>query len=78
MTTRRLSADHFGLPQKLPCSVIRFSQDDRHYLPLVFTRWEGLECMNYSSFVYAYRQENIATVIPMPIFDPFAEADKRW
>ncbi len=23
-------------------------------------------------------QENIATVIPMPIFDPFAEADKRW
>jgi hypothetical protein len=24
------------------------------------------------------RQENIATVIPMPIFDPFAEADKRW
>jgi hypothetical protein len=24
------------------------------------------------------RQEDIATVIPMPIFDPFAEADKRW
>jgi len=23
-------------------------------------------------------QENIAAVIPMPIFDPFAEADKRW
>jgi hypothetical protein len=23
-------------------------------------------------------QENTATVIPMPIFDPFAEADKRW
>ena len=23
-------------------------------------------------------QENIATVKPMPIFDPFAEADKRW
>jgi Mu transposase, C-terminal len=24
------------------------------------------------------RQENIAAVIPMPFFDPFAEADKRW
>ena len=41
-------------------SVVRFSQDERHYLPLVYTRWEGLECMNYSPFVYAYQQENIA------------------
>lgn len=41
-------------------SVVRFSQDERHYLPLVFTRWEGLECMNYSPLIYAYRQENIA------------------
>ena len=24
------------------------------------------------------RQESIAQVIPTPIFDPFAEADKRW
>ncbi len=28
--------------------------------PLVFTRWEGVECMNYSPFIYAYGQENIA------------------
>src|SRR5205085_7539146 len=41
-------------------SVVRFSRDDRQYLPLVYTRWEGLECMNYSPFVYAYKQENIA------------------
>jgi polygalacturonase len=41
-------------------SVIRFSQDDKQYLPLVYTRWEGIECMNYSSFIYAYQQENIA------------------
>src|SRR5437870_2035593 len=26
-TTWRLSAIHFGLPQKLPCSVIRFNPD---------------------------------------------------
>ena len=28
--------------------------------PLVLTRWEGVECMNLSPFVYAWEQENIA------------------
>ncbi len=28
--------------------------------PIVFTRWEGVELMNYSAFIYAYGQENIA------------------
>jgi unsaturated rhamnogalacturonyl hydrolase len=28
--------------------------------PVVFTRWEGVECMNYSAFIYAFEQENIA------------------
>jgi len=37
-----------------------FSQDTRKYLPVVFTRFEGVECMNYSPFIYAYEQENIA------------------
>ncbi len=41
-------------------AVIRFSRDPRHYLPVVFTRWEGVECMNYSPFVYAFEQEDIA------------------
>ena len=41
-------------------SVIKFSTDPKKYLPLVFTRWEGVECMNYSSLIYAYGQENIA------------------
>jgi polygalacturonase len=41
-------------------AVIKFSTDPRKYLPLVFTRWEGVECMNYSSLIYAYGQENIA------------------
>jgi polygalacturonase len=39
---------------------IKFSRDPAHYLPLVFTRWEGVECMNYSPFIYAFEQENIA------------------
>jgi len=28
--------------------------------PLVLTRWEGVELMNYSPFIYAFEQENIA------------------
>jgi polygalacturonase len=28
--------------------------------PIVFTRWEGMELMNYSPLIYAYREKNIA------------------
>jgi unsaturated rhamnogalacturonyl hydrolase len=28
--------------------------------PIVYTRWEGVELMNVSPFIYAYEQENIA------------------
>jgi polygalacturonase len=40
-------------------ATIRFARDPRKY-PLVFTRWEGVELMNYSPFIYAFEQENIA------------------
>jgi len=39
---------------------ILFSTNVDDYLPLVLTRFEGVECMNYSPFIYAYNQENIA------------------
>jgi polygalacturonase len=41
-------------------AVIRFSTDPNAYLPAVYTRWEGIECMNYSPLIYAYKQKNIA------------------
>ena len=41
-------------------SVILFSQDPNAYLPVVFTRWQGVELMNYSPPVYSYGQHNIA------------------
>ena len=41
-------------------ATIRFSTDPKSYLPAVFTRYEGTEVMNYSPFVYALGQENIA------------------
>jgi polygalacturonase len=40
-------------------ATLRFSTDPAHY-PLVFTRWEGVELMNYSPLIYARRQRNIA------------------
>jgi len=41
-------------------AVVKFSTDPKKYLPMVFTRWEGVELMNYSPLIYAYEQENIA------------------
>ena len=41
-------------------ATLRFSADPKQYLPVVFARWEGVECMNYSALIYAFEQENIA------------------
>ncbi len=45
-------------------ATLRFSRDPAQYLPVVFTRWEGVELMNYSPFIYAFEQENIAVTGP--------------
>lgn len=37
-----------------------FSTDPNDYLPVVPTRWEGVELMNYSPLIYAYKEKNIA------------------
>jgi polygalacturonase len=41
-------------------ATLAFSRDPRHYLPAVLTRFEGTELMNYSPFIYAYEQDNVA------------------
>ena len=41
-------------------ATVAFDTDPRKYLPQVFTRWEGMELMNLSSFIYARGQNNIA------------------
>ena len=41
-------------------AVISFSDNFEDYLPVVFTRWEGNECYNYSPLIYAADCENIA------------------
>nr|WP_046314419.1 glycoside hydrolase family 28 protein [Pontibacter korlensis] len=39
---------------------ILFSTNPNDYLPLVHTRWEGVELMNYSPLIYAFEEKNIA------------------
>src|SRR5580658_9478514 len=41
-------------------ATLQFSPDRAKYLPVVFTRFEGTECMNYSPLIYAFEQEDIA------------------
>ena len=41
-------------------ATIKFYTDPAKYLPVVFTRFESVECYNYSPLIYAYGQENIA------------------
>lgn len=41
-------------------ATLKFSTNPEKYLPVVYTRFEGTECMNYSPLIYAFEQENIA------------------
>jgi polygalacturonase len=41
-------------------ATVKFSQNPKDYLPVVFSRWEGVELFNYSPFIYALDQRNIA------------------
>lgn len=39
---------------------VKFSTEQKDYLPVVHTTFEGMEFMNYSPLIYAYQQKNIA------------------
>ena len=41
-------------------AVLLFDDDPTDYLPAVNTSWEGMECMNYSPLIYAWKCKNIA------------------
>lgn len=57
-------------------ATIRFTRDTRKY-PLVFTRWEGIELMNFSPFIYAFEEENIA-VTGEGTIDGNADCEHWW
>ncbi|MGD6748337.1 glycoside hydrolase family 28 protein [Streptomyces sp. BH106] len=58
-------------------ATLRFRQDPAAYLPAVYTRYEGTECMNYSPFVYAYGCRTIA-VTGSGILEGQADATHWW
>ena len=41
-------------------ATLRFQTDPAAYLPVVLTRWEGIECMSYSALIYARDAVNVA------------------
>lgn len=57
-------------------ATLRFSTDPARY-PRVFTRWEGIECMNYSPLIYAFEQTNVA-VTGKGTLDGQAARDSWW
>jgi polygalacturonase len=58
-------------------ALVYFSTDPNQYLPVVYTRWEGIECMNYSPLIYAYEQENIA-ITGKGVLDGRASDENWW
>ncbi len=57
-------------------SRVLFYTNPKKYLPVVFTRFEGVECMNYSALIYAYNEKNIA-ITGMGTLDGQA-GDSNW
>jgi len=58
-------------------TTIKFNTNPKIYLPVVFVRWEGVECMNYSPLIYAHEQENIA-VTGEGVLDGQGTNDNWW
>jgi polygalacturonase len=58
-------------------AVLKFSTDASHYLPAVFTRWEGTELMSYSPLLYAFDEQDIA-ITGAGTLDGQADATHWW
>jgi polygalacturonase len=58
-------------------ATIKFDPDPKKYLPVVLTRWEGMELMNYSAFIYAFQQKNIA-ITGEGVLDGQADCEHWW
>lgn len=58
-------------------ATLKFSRDPAGYLPAVLTRHEGVELINYSPFIYALEQHDIA-LTGEGTLDGQADADHWW
>ena len=58
-------------------ATLKFATDPKKYLPVVFTRFEGIECLNFSPLIYAFGQENIA-ITGTGVLDGSASKENWW
>jgi len=58
-------------------ATLRFTTDPSRYLPVVPTRWEGVELMNYSPLVWADGEESIA-ITGEGVLDGQASPEAWW
>lgn len=58
-------------------AVVQFSARPSDYLPVVFTRWEGIECYNFSPLIYASGCEDVA-ITGAGTFDGNGQAWWHW
>jgi polygalacturonase len=58
-------------------ATLLFSKKYAHYLPVVKTRFEGNDCMNYSPFIYGYKLENVA-ITGFGTLDGNADNETWW
>jgi polygalacturonase len=61
-----------------PASYLVFGTDPMDYLPAVEVRWQGIRCYNYSPFIYAYQQTNIALTGSGVIFGQGGTGWYQW
>src|SRR5688572_9231283 len=57
-------------------ATLKFDTNPSSY-PIVFTRWEGMELMNYSPLIYAHQEKNIG-ITGKGTLDGQASADHWW
>jgi polygalacturonase len=58
-------------------ATVRFRREPEAYLPVVLTRWEGVELMGYSPLIYAFGQTNVA-LTGRGTLDGQADAEHWW
>lgn len=58
-------------------AVLRFSTSPDDYLPIVVSRWEGVDCRTLSPLIYANGQTNVA-ITGTGILDGQASRDNWW
>lgn len=58
-------------------AVIEFSRDPADFLPVVLTRYEGIDLYNYSPFIYAHGAHRVA-ITGSGVIDGRADAEHWW